>query len=208
MRQAAVELARATGFPILAEATSQVRFGAASSGAVVCAAFDALFRSAAFRARHPPDLVIELGAPPTSQGYALLLAEHPECPRFVITPHGYSDPTGTAEAIVFADPAEVCRGLATRLASDPRGKPAAYAEALGRADKRIWELVERTSAQDRLTEAGIVRAAVAVCPDDSMLVLGNSLPVRDVDTYCPASSRPLRVVHQRCLLYTSDAADE
>jgi 2-succinyl-5-enolpyruvyl-6-hydroxy-3-cyclohexene-1-carboxylate synthase len=58
-------------------------------------------------------------------------------------------------------------------------------------------MVERAIPEDRLTEARIVRTAVEVCPRDSVLVLGNSMPVRDADTYCPASPRPLRVIHQR-----------
>src|SRR6185436_16632501 len=98
---AILALARRTGFPLLAEATSQVRFGGDRTGVADCAAFDAVLRARPFRARHAPDLVLQLGAPPTSSGYAELLAESPGAARFVIAPHGWNDPQSDAAALVL-----------------------------------------------------------------------------------------------------------
>src|SRR6185312_4406561 len=96
--------------------------------------------------------------------------------------------------LVMADPAEVAARLAARLLPRPRG---AWAEAFARADAAAWALVDRAASAAPLTEGAIVRATLSACPEGSLLVIGNSTPVRDLDAYCPASEREVLVLHQR-----------
>jgi 2-succinyl-5-enolpyruvyl-6-hydroxy-3-cyclohexene-1-carboxylate synthase len=190
------ELARAAGFPVLAEATSQARFGVGPEITSI-AAFDALLRDPTFRSKLAPDLLIEIGAPPTSQGYADLIAGRPGCQRFVLAPHGWNDPSGDAHALIFGDPAEICRAVAARLPA-PRGADRSpWLDAIVRADARAWELVDRELSADALSEGSVARLVASGCPEGSILVIGNSSPVRDLDMYCPPSPRLLRVLHQR-----------
>ena len=199
-RAAILDLARATGFPLLAEGPSQLRFGGDRRGVIALSAFDAILRDRSLRARLAPELVIELGAPPTSAGYAQLLAEHPALPRFVIAPHGWNDPAGSAAALVVADPAEAAARITERVrAARPtsRTAPSAWAEALGEADRRALSLASRALAGEALSEGSIARALVASCPEGAILAIGNSTPVRDLDAYCPAGEREIQVVHQR-----------
>ncbi|HEX7441643.1 MAG TPA: 2-succinyl-5-enolpyruvyl-6-hydroxy-3-cyclohexene-1-carboxylic-acid synthase, partial [Caldimonas sp.] len=66
--RAAVErFVAASGYVLLAEATSQLRFGLDAAAQPVCAgAFDALLREPVLRERLRPDLALELGAPAVS----------------------------------------------------------------------------------------------------------------------------------------------
>lgn len=193
-------LGRALGFPILAEATSQVRFGAEGPSV---AAIDALLRSRSFRARSAPDVVVEIGAPPTSAGYAQLLAESPRCRRVVIAPHGWADPASTAALLVRADVPAFCLALRAQLSGADRGsdhrasRGAAFAAAFLAADERARSVIDAAVPAAPLTEAAVARAAIAACPPGSILVLGNSSPVRDADAYVFPTSKPLRVLHQR-----------
>jgi 2-succinyl-5-enolpyruvyl-6-hydroxy-3-cyclohexene-1-carboxylate synthase len=195
-RAAILDLARATGFPLLAEGSSQIRFGGDRRGVTSCSMFDAILRAPEFRAQRAPDLILELGAPPTSTGYASLLAERPACARFVIAPHGWNDPSGDAAALVLADPGALAARVNARLAS-PRAEPSRWAEAFARADAAAQAIASRALDGDHLSEGAIARAVVAGCPEGSLLSIGNSTPVRDLDAYCPASPRELGVVHQR-----------
>ena len=206
LRREVASLAAATGFPVLAEAPSQLRFGLApgspeSPAPAVISSFDALLRSRSFRARLAPDLIVELGAPPTSTGYSLLLADHPDTPRVVVSPVGWTDPASTAVVLVHADTPPFCEALRARLATtlsftEPPRFAAAFAEADARA-RAVTAAAVPEAPTAPLTEAAAARAIVAACPADSILVLGNSSPVRDVDTFCFASPKPLRVLHQR-----------
>ena len=209
-RREVLALARGTGFPIFAEATSQVRFGLAGlakeAAPVIVSSFDALLRSPAFRRRMAPDLILEIGAPPVSAGYAQLLAEHPRCPRVVVGSPGWTDPASTANAILHTDLHAFRAALRVHLAGLPADRSAAWSRALAAEDARARAVIEAggvTSetpsfqAATALTEARVARAVVDACPAGSTLMIGNSSPIRDVDMYCPASAKPLRVLHQR-----------
>lgn len=194
-RNAILELARRTGFPVLAEATSQIRFGGDRSGVVSIAAFDALLRATAFRDRYVPDLILQLGAPPTSGAYADLIAASSGAARVVIAPHGWNDPQGDAALLVHAQPGALARAVSARIPSRI-GSPPPWAAAFARAGERAAAVVDR-AIQKRFCEGSVARALVAACPEGSTLVVGNSTPVRDLDAYCPPSPRAIRVVHQR-----------
>ena len=195
-RAAVVALARATGFPLLAEATSQIRFGGAERGAPVIGAFDAILRDPATRAALAADLIVEIGAPPTSGAYAVFLAEQPPGRRVVIAAHGWNDPAGGATDLVRGDPTLVCRALAARAVVAP-GAPRSARDACVRAEAAVWSAVQAELEEGALTEGRVARDVVDALPEGGVLVLSNSNPVRDVDTYAAPSRCALRVVHQR-----------
>jgi 2-succinyl-5-enolpyruvyl-6-hydroxy-3-cyclohexene-1-carboxylate synthase len=98
--------------------------------------------------------------------------------------------------MVFADVGAFARALAERRALE--GPPSmVWAERVVRADAAAWECVAREAEGPALTEGVIARRLCDALPADAVLCVGNSTPVRDLDTYVPASARPLRVLHQR-----------
>ncbi|MEZ4302099.1 MAG: thiamine pyrophosphate-dependent enzyme, partial [Polyangiaceae bacterium] len=147
--------------------------------------------------------------PPVSSAYAQLLAENPAQKRVVLTPHDWGDPTGTATLLVRADIPSFCRALTSEISSRaPRAEKDSLArrrrltELLVAAEERARRLIDsevRPLTEDSapLTEAVLARAVVDACPAGSLLVAGNSSPVRDLDAFAFASDKPLRVLHQR-----------
>jgi 2-succinyl-5-enolpyruvyl-6-hydroxy-3-cyclohexene-1-carboxylate synthase len=194
-RAAILDLARRTGFPLLAEATSQLRFGGERAGVVTCSAIDAVLRVPEARGKLAPDLILQLGAPPTSSAYADLCAASPDAARFVIAPHGWNDPQSDAASILLADPVAVARAVAGKLPTRI-GAPPPWAAAFARADARAAAVIDRALAEG-FSEGAVARALVASAPEGAILAVGNSTPVRDLDAYCPASTKALRVLHQR-----------
>jgi 2-succinyl-5-enolpyruvyl-6-hydroxy-3-cyclohexene-1-carboxylate synthase len=194
-RDALLHFARATGFPLLAEGTSQLRFGGDRRDLPAISSFDALLRAPEFRARSGADLVLEIGAPPTSAGYAELLAHHPPSARVVIAPHGWNDPHGDASTLIVADPAELARRLLDRLPR--RSSPSPWAERFLRADSIARRASVQSADEAALSGALVARRIVEQAPAGSLLVIGNSTPVRDLDAFCPASDKPLSILHQR-----------
>ena len=190
-RDAILALARRTGFPLLAESTSQIRFGGDRAGVIECAPFDAVLRSPSFRAAHAPDLILQIGAPPTSSSYAELCAAGPA--RLVIAPHGWNDPQGDA-SIVLAEPGALALALLETL---PARTPSPWSFAFARAGARAQALADRATEGSALTEGAIAHTLVSSCPEGALLVVGNSTPVRDLDVFCAPSGRALRVAHQR-----------
>jgi 2-succinyl-5-enolpyruvyl-6-hydroxy-3-cyclohexene-1-carboxylate synthase len=190
-RAAVRELARRAGYPLFAEAASQLRFGAppAHDG------LDAALRSPAFRAAAVPDLVLQLGAAPVSTGWQLYARQHASAARFAIAPHGWHDPDNTATIV----PAELDAALAALLAALPE-RPAnpAWLERFTAAEARTRQAVIAEHAERvALTEAAVARATVRALPTGGLLALGNSNSIRAVDAFCRSDDADVGVLSQR-----------
>jgi 2-succinyl-5-enolpyruvyl-6-hydroxy-3-cyclohexene-1-carboxylate synthase len=206
--RAARALARATGFPLLAEAASQVRFGAPEPAELVCDGFDALLGSARFRARCQPDLILQLGPPSTSGHLASFLSENPGAVRCVIAPWGWNDPDSGAGLMVVADVLDTVGRLTARLearaataAAPAGGARAAWARRFAAGNALVWAAVDEIVAAHGpaagMREGQAMRAALSAVPAGALLALGNSLPIRTVDTYCRARPDGPAVLSQR-----------
>jgi len=189
-REAVAALSRATGFPVWAEATSQARF----SGAIEhqADAYDWLLRAPALRDRVMPDFVVQIGAPPISSAWE---ARCRAVPRLVLAAHGWQDPWSSARAILFGDVDASARAIAAALGES--SGPGEYAETLGAANARAWDVVERALVEGAFHEGVAVREIIARAPQGSLLSLGNSLAVRLVDSYCKQRASELGVLSQR-----------
>jgi 2-succinyl-5-enolpyruvyl-6-hydroxy-3-cyclohexene-1-carboxylate synthase len=178
-RAPVARLVRATGFPLLAEAASQLRFGAGLG----CDGFDALLRDAAFRDAHAPDLIVQLGAAPTSTGWREYAARYRDCPRWIVAPHGWNDPHNTAAIHVAADVAATAAAVADAL--DIERPPGAWRDAFA-----AWSPPDDG-------ESRVARDAVAALPAGALLCVGNSKPIRTVDASCAGGATELAVWSQR-----------
>jgi len=203
LRAAAHELSRLAGAPLLAEATSQLRFTGADDGAR-CDAFDALLRSAAWIDNRRPDLLVQLGMPPVSNGWQRAARALEGVPLHVASPSGWCDPLGRAQEIVESDLGPLLASVSARLrdlsgAGAPHERRESWRAAWRLASREVLRRFAReTDRDDRpLTEPSAVVTVTSELPEDSLLMLGNSLPVREVDAFCPGTLARIGVLHQR-----------
>jgi 2-succinyl-5-enolpyruvyl-6-hydroxy-3-cyclohexene-1-carboxylate synthase len=189
-------LSQKLALPIYAEATSQLRFGEAGENSVD--ALDWLLRSAPSRAALRPDFMLRLRGTPTSSGLEQVLLERAS-ELHVVSEHGYPDPLSAARTLTFGAPHAVAARLLAELeAHQPHPEQLEYRSRLERANERAWRIIDGVlGAAAALDEPESVRLAVAAVPAGGLLVLGNSLPVREVDAYVRAGGRPLSVLGQR-----------
>src|SRR5919198_716513 len=125
---------RVSGWPVLADPLSGARRGPAA-----VSTYDGLLRLADFAAAHRPDLVLRLGATPTSKALTGWLDA--SVPQVMVDPRGG-----------WPDPA---RAVGRHLAADPSALLRALAAAIGGG----WRLDERLAAGGGAGEAGDRRAA-------------------------------------------------
>ncbi len=194
-RDAILALARRTGFPLLAESTSQLLFVEEHRASGVVPAFDSILRTAAFRAGPAPDLIVQIGAPPTSSAYADMVASLPDTARVVVAPHGWNDPHGDASMVVLAEPAAFARALCEAVPETREVTPWRLFFDFNASE--ALQIALHESRARGLTEGAVACAVVRSCPEGAILVAGNSSPVRDLDAYCGPSQRSIRVAHQR-----------
>lgn len=187
-------LARLTGFPVLAEAASQVRFELAEHE-LACPLFDWLLSADVPSAL--PDVVLQLGQTPTSSAFERWAARVPT--RVVLAQHGLPDALGSAALVASGD---LEGGLAALIAElerqQHRAKPSEFSAQFCEAHARCEHLAAAALAEpaELMQEGAAVKSVVQALPDGALLALGNSLPIRDVDAYV-ARAAELRVTSQR-----------
>jgi 2-succinyl-5-enolpyruvyl-6-hydroxy-3-cyclohexene-1-carboxylate synthase len=197
------ELARRTGYPIFWEATSQARFGPPPDDVVACDHFEILVRNEGFWRTHAPELVLQLGAPPTSGGLRRFLASLPPLRRVVVASHGWQDPHSSASLLLLGPVGAALDALVDALGPAPtppgEGARGAWARAFGAAERAAAAAVDEGLRSDdgALSEGAAVRALARRLPPSSHLVVGNSLAVRHLDAYGRCAAAGVSVVHQR-----------
>ncbi len=191
---ALTELSERTGAPVLAQITSQFRCWSHTRS---LGAFDTIWQTEAGRSALAPDFVLQLGAAPVSSGWEKLAANG-RIRRIVVHPWKWADPSSDAIAIVQADIGSLLTALSNRT-FDLGRRDAAFGERFRRAEKVVWELAGELLQEsgDALTEGAAMRILLDTTPDPSVLVLGNSLPLRDAETWGPPSHKLLLVHSQR-----------
>lgn len=188
LREPLAHLARVSGFPILAEPTSQLRCGPHDRSHVV-AAYDLLLRDAHFARSVVPDLILRFGAMPTSKPLRAWI-ESSDADQIVIDPYGgWNEPTRRAAAILRADPTELAQGWAVRLEGlEGRERPLpdrwleAEAAAQGALDEAL--AADTTGA---ITEPALHRALGRAHRDGDLVYTSSSMPIRDQEAFVAAS---------------------
>jgi 2-succinyl-5-enolpyruvyl-6-hydroxy-3-cyclohexene-1-carboxylate synthase len=180
---AATELAFASGYPILAEPTSQLRRGPHERSLVV-SSYDLIARERP--AELTPELIVRVGDMPTSKALRQWLGAIPGLEQIVVDPVAdWREPTRTAGMIVRADPGPTLGQLARRLGDSNVGH-ADWSQAWLQADAAAAAAVsEQLGAVSELSEPGAWLALGGVLRDGDQVFAASSMPVRDLEAFLP-----------------------
>ena len=182
--------AAASGWPVLADPLSGARRGPAA-----VSAYDGLLRAGCFAASHRPDLVVRVGGAPTSKALTAWLDD--SVPQVLVDPAGgWLDPGRSATRRLVADPSALLAAVAARL-DGPGPGPwlAGWLAAERRARAAIDGLLDDWAEP---FEGRVARDLAAWMPAGGTLVVGSSMPVRDLDAFA-APREGLRFVANRGL---------
>ena len=176
------------GWPVLAEPQSGARVPGRS-----LAAGQQLLADGAWFDAHRPEVVVQLGATPTSGATQALVASVPDlivADRFHLDP----DPEGQATLRLHVDPQMQGAFVGGR---DVRPAPQGWLEAWKDADAAArGEFDAELDRLDRPSEPRVARDLAAWIPDGGTLFVGNSSPIRDLDL-AVAPRTDLRVLANR-----------
>jgi 2-succinyl-5-enolpyruvyl-6-hydroxy-3-cyclohexene-1-carboxylate synthase len=205
LREPLAHLARASGFPILAEPTSQMRLGPHDRSYVV-SAYDALLRDEHFAKGVVPELVLRFGELPTSKPLREWLAAS-GADQIVVDPTGgWNEPTNMAAAIIRADPTECASGWATRLeraaeklsSEGGTGGPllsqtaGRFVQGASRPAPETWleaeaaaqnAMAEALAAEEEITEPSLHAALGRAYRDGDLVYTSSSMPIRDQEAF-------------------------
>ncbi len=186
-------LARAAGYPVLAEPTSQVRLGPHPRELVVWA-YDAIARVAPEELA--PELVIRFGDLPTSKALREWLASLPALRHVVVDPHhGWNEPSRMAMRVIRADPVALCSALVRVAGERP---DSSWTRAwLGAAEAAAIAIAGELDALEEPTEPGLHAALGGLYGDGDIVYTASSMPIRDQEAFLPATPAAVRFLCNR-----------
>ena len=198
LADAVVRLAAALGYPILADPLSGLRCGE-HDRALVLDCYDAFLRDVAFVEQVAPEVVLRFGAMPTSKQLLLYLQRHSACRQIVVDGgDGWNEPTLLASDVVYAEPRLLCQALLAELPLVPEAGLTEWTDTWRAADRLARAAIEaHLAGLDELFEGKVFAELAGLLPNGALLYAGNSMPVRDLDTFFGGGERLVRLLANR-----------
>lgn len=224
LRAAVQQLASRLAAPLLADPLSGLRFGGAAHQAEAEAGIErgiegefappaisshqeAWLRHPELSARHPT-WVLRFGQAPVSRSVQRWLEGGSDTRYWVVCPRSaWSDPGHTGARQLAVDPLQLCTALLAALAAAaPAGSPGWQASALQLAWQQRLQQAEDAAAQVHRTllrdaaasahcwEAPLLDTLLDALPAGVTLFCGNSMAIRDLDSFSAGRTLP-RSVH-------------
>jgi 2-succinyl-5-enolpyruvyl-6-hydroxy-3-cyclohexene-1-carboxylate synthase len=190
-------LSHATGFPVVADPLSGLRFGGHTRVTPVIGGYDGYLGDRIAAAWPDPEVVVRLGASPTSKRLRKYLAAT-DARQFVVDPAaGWREAEFTASDHVVADPARAAEALA-RAVQERGGPPSvAYRDRWTTADRVHHEVVAEAVEDGESFEGRVLADVAEAAPEPTTLFVSNSMPVRDLDRFATPTDAGLTVLGNR-----------
>jgi 2-succinyl-5-enolpyruvyl-6-hydroxy-3-cyclohexene-1-carboxylate synthase len=174
------------GVPLLAEPTSQLRRPEAGSAVE---SYEALLR-AGWSLQHGPDLVVRIGAMPTSRVLNRWLAAA-AAPTFLIDPdRTWRDEDHVATSVLACEPQPLLEAL-------PVVDRPGWREQWLSAGKRAAAAIAATMVSTPVHEGHVVRALGSRLPETGQVFIGSSMPIRAADSFWPLARQGQRFFANR-----------
>ncbi|MRG85209.1 2-succinyl-5-enolpyruvyl-6-hydroxy-3-cyclohexene-1-carboxylic-acid synthase [Salinibacillus xinjiangensis] len=194
VKQSIFTLAKHWNIPVLADPLSQLRAGKHNKGLLI-ECYDSILKSEQIRNQLKPDFIIRFGAMPVSKPYMFFIKENPDVPHFVVESYeGYREPTLHQTKYVYSDPSHFCAQCVEHnqgMEMDP-----VWTNMWVRMNdlvKAQW--LEEES--EKVTEGHAVTEIKDAMKDQHILFTGNSMPVRDVDTFFTSTEHDVQIMGNR-----------
>lgn len=192
-------LAAALDAPLLVDPLSQLRWGAHDRCALIDR-YDAILRDATTTASLVPDVILRIGAPPTSKPLLQYIERNSTSRHIVVDAARWPDPTLLASEMIHAEPRLFCERLLAHVTAEPDLRPdrEAWLATWRRLDNRASDtLTEFVAGLDESFDGAALAEIAALMPDDGTIFVSSSMPVRDLDAFAPGDDRTLRVLANR-----------
>lgn len=189
--EALAQLAEALACPVLADPLANLRFGAHDRSHIL-GGYDAFLRRESFAKNRRPEWVLRFGAMPVSKQLQLYLSACTAATHILIESYGrWPDPLHRINRLLRADPAAVCSAL---LELPLCSAPAAWLNSFLEQERCAVELKE---AAGKPLEADVIESLLKRMNAGSCLFSGNSMAIRDLDSFATGGDTALRIVCNR-----------
>lgn len=195
--RAVYTLAEKLRFPIFADPLSQLRMSGSLS-AYVIEGYDAFLKNEQLTSEYKPDLILRFGAMPVSKSLSMTLQQHWKNTPCIVVDGGsrWRDPIGTATEMYYCDETVFCYEVARRI--EQKGLRAnQWLHIWQQANNITIKTIQGIQSKQTMNEGQIYLELCRILPDGSQLYIGNSMPIRDVDTFFHQQNKKIALLCNR-----------
>jgi 2-succinyl-5-enolpyruvyl-6-hydroxy-3-cyclohexene-1-carboxylate synthase len=191
-------LAEKLGYPIFADGASQLRFGKNNKENVL-SNFEAVLKIKSFVQKHNPDIIIQFGRTPTSNALNSFL-EKCDSLRYIINEYGdWFDPSNKATAAIACKPYIFCEKLLELLDTDKNSnRESEWLNEFLASEKFSTMIKEEIISNSQFpSEPRIIKELLDIMPENSNLMISNSMPIRDFDYFAYKTDKDIKIFNNR-----------
>ncbi|MDR7077693.1 2-succinyl-5-enolpyruvyl-6-hydroxy-3-cyclohexene-1-carboxylate synthase [Neobacillus niacini] len=192
--QAVTELSDALKFPILADPLSQLRSGKHQLENIV-ESYDTFLRNEDAKPYLQPDVILRFGAMPVSKALTIFLKENHQAEQFVIDgAGGWRDPSSLSTEMIFCNETIFCEKL---LSLSETRESVEFLEKwldVNNLTKANMSLIKDSY---KLSEGRLFYQLEEMLPEGATLFVGNSMPIRDLDSFFLNNNKSIKVMANR-----------
>lgn len=193
-REAVTELAEKLHFPIIADPLSQLRSGN-HKGSLIIDSYDTFLKNKDAQKSLKPEIIIRFGAMPVSKPLQLFLKYNFEAQQFVIDGGGgWRDPGLLSTEMIFCEETNFCKSLIPHIQEENDEVYRSSWVELNKLTRVQLKAIQETST---MSEGKLFSLIGEILPDHSLLFVGNSMPIRDLDTFFHFQHKPIRIMANR-----------
>lgn len=191
---AVTKLAAMLNFPILADPLSQLRSGKHAHDHVIDT-YATFLRNEAANAFLKPDIILRFGAMPVSKALMKFLKENEQAVQYVVDGGGgWRDPSLLATDMIYCNETNFCKKLSKCL---PINGSSAYLDRWVKVNQLTKENMKLIGDFGEMGESRFFYQLAEMLPERANLFVGNSMPIRDLDSFFQNNEKSLRVLANR-----------
>ena len=192
--EAVTRLAEKLNFPIIADPLSQLRSGQHSLENII-EAYDTFLRNDDAKAFLKPDVILRFGAMPISKALTIFIKENGDVEQYVIDGGGgWRDPASLSTNMIFCNETLFCEKLETYTVEK---SSADFLTAWKRVNQLSKDTMISLSDITDLSEGKLFYQLAEMLPEGAALFVGNSMPIRDLDSFFLSNHKTIKVMANR-----------
>lgn len=188
-----INLSELLQYPIFADPLSGVRTGPHSKDTII-EGYDAFLRPDVVKEKLQPEVIIRFGAMPVSKFLMQYISRAGSALHIVVDGDGgWRDPTLQANYMVHAEEVAFCETVGKLLEQRTTSEWLDTLKSLNDKTKAVLS----TEQAESMFEGRIITELQALLPAQSAIFVGNSMPIRDLDTFLHNDDKKLNVLANR-----------
>lgn len=193
---ACVKFSKQVGFPILADASSNFRTCGLKHPNILTN-YDSYLRSEKFLQNHQPDFIIQFGRNFTSKALTHFIQQS-KCEKLLVNLFGeWKNPKDNFVLTAAVNPTLFCNELRRSIGNRSKNM-FEWMNSFYNAEKTAsffkGELIDNASFP---AETRIVSEVINIIPNNSNLMISNSLPIRDLELAISTIKKKIKIFHNR-----------